>query len=274
VTETRPRSPGSVGFRARRRATVAVVVAAVVVVAGAGIAIGLLLSAGGGQLRPQPVPVDNGAARLDHPQLAQVFLAAATSDVAAVASYDYRHLDDALASGVSVSAGQYRASYRAALTGQHAADIRARHVSHDFTVQRAAIGAMAAGGAQARVLVFGTDTVRSDATGGRAQAQPAVLTATVLRRGARYLITGLASDADPGLPPGTPGLAAAVQAARSDVARRVGQVRSAGVEHADGNSVVLLVAASADQQELRYEITVVRSHGTWVLARAEALTAD
>jgi hypothetical protein len=46
------------------------------------------------------------------------------------------------------------------------------------------------------------------------------------------------------------------------------------VEHADGHAVVLLVAASADQRELRYEITVVRSHGSWVLARADALAAD
>jgi hypothetical protein len=96
----------------------------------------------------------------------------------------------------------------------------------------------------------------------------------VLRRGARYLITELATNVDPGLPPGTRGLADAVRVARTDVARRVGQVQAAGVEHADGHAVVLLIAASADQRQLRYEITVVRSRGAWVLARADALAVD
>jgi hypothetical protein len=96
----------------------------------------------------------------------------------------------------------------------------------------------------------------------------------VLRRGARYVITQLATDADPGRPPGTPGLAVAITTARSAVARRVGPVGAAGVEHATGNAVVLLVAASAQQRQLRYEITVVRHRGTWALARATALAAD
>ena len=253
---------------ARRRY---VLLAAVVVAAGAAVTIGLVTASDGARPRPNPPPPSNGAAWLAHPQLAQMYLAAATSDVAAVASYDYRHLDDALAAGWAVSGGRYRASYRAALSGQQAANIRAGHVVHDFAVQRAAIGAMTAAGTQARVLIFGTDAVRSDATAGRTQTTPVVLTATMSRHGAQCLITDLAGNADPGVPPGTAGLRAAVHAARADVARRVGPVRAAGVEHASGSEAVLLVAASHDARELRYEITVARRNGTWALARAEAL---
>jgi hypothetical protein len=237
----------------------------------AAVAIGLVVGFGGAPARPKPRPADNGAAWLAHPQLAQMYLAAATSDVVAVASYDYRHLDDALATGLAVSGGRYRASYQAALSGQQAARIRAAHVVHEFAVQRAAIGAMTAGGAQARVLIFGTDAVRSDATAGRTQTTPVVLTATMSRRGVQYLITDLASNADPGLPPGTAGLSAVVHAARVDVARRVGPVQAAGVEHASGSEAVLLVAADRNGRQLRYEITMVLRRGTWGLARADLL---
>jgi hypothetical protein len=179
----------------------------------------LALTSGGGggaahSASPNAIPSPSGA-NLAFPSEATSFLGSAAADIAAVTTYDYRHLDDALNAGLAVTTGRYRDQYRLALTGDLARTATAEHVVHTFEVLDLGIGAMT--GAQAKVLVFGRERITDDTTGPDGQATPITLTATIKHMGSRYLISDLAQDVDPGLPPGGPGLSVAVHVARAEV---------------------------------------------------------
>lgn len=249
-----------------RRAVLAI--GGIAVAAAAAIAAVLVTS---GSSRPAPAPAapaDVGVARFAKPQLVQTYLAAATSDIAAVTSYDYRRLDDALASGLAVSTGAYAQRYRSALSGAAAAHLESTHAVSDFTLQYAGIGEMAADGSHAAVLVFGVQVQRDDS--GR-HANPVALTATIERDGDRYPISALAADTNAGIPPGTAGLAAAAEAARSGVAARVGPVLAVAVQAAGGRTATIMVVASHGRRVLRYVITVGDSGGRWAVAGSTAV---
>lgn len=155
-----------------------------------------------------------GVARIEQPDRATAYLAASVPNIAAVTSYDYRRLDDALSAGLSVTTGAYQRSYRQALTGQLRSTALKEHVVQTFEQLRIGIGAIADRGATATVLVFGTE--RRTSTAG-SSAEDVTLSATIAHRGSRYLISDLVQDANAGLPPGSPGLRAAAEAGRSEV---------------------------------------------------------
>jgi hypothetical protein len=165
---------------------------------------------------PKPTPTVSGA-RLAQPDLATSFIAGAASDIAAVTTYDYRSLDDALAAGSAVTTGAYRRAYRAALTGDLAATARQNHVVHTFETLELGVGEMNAAGTQAKVLVFGRERVTDDSTRGDSRVTPSTLCATIQRAGNRYLISNLVENANAGLPPGGPDLRVAAEAGRSEV---------------------------------------------------------
>jgi hypothetical protein len=166
--------------------------------------------------QPSATATVNGASLRD-PTLAITFLGSASSDIAAVTTYDYRHLDDALSAGLAVTTGTYRTQYQLALTGELARTATEEHVVHTFEVLDVGIGAMSPDGSQAKVLVFGRERIISDRTGPDGDVTPITLCATIKRLGSRYLISDLTQDTDPGLPPGGPDLLAAVSAARTEV---------------------------------------------------------
>ena len=99
-------------------------------------------------------------------------------------SYDYRHLDDALSVGLSVTTGAYRTAYQQALTGPVADDARQHHVVQSFQELAAGIGEIDASGTQAKVLVFGLQTRTDDTTSGPHRTV-VTLTATIQRSGTR-----------------------------------------------------------------------------------------
>lgn len=162
--------------------------------------------------------VDQTAATLTDQTAANAFVAGATSDIAAVTSYDYRSLDSALFAGSSVATGEFLRSFRTALTGPLGTQARTLHRVQSFEQAAAGIGRMSADGRIADVLVFGTQTVTDDNTGQQPRSTPVTLVATVLHRGDRYLISKLSSGGNPGLPPGTRALNRAAEAARETVA--------------------------------------------------------
>jgi hypothetical protein len=171
-------------------------------------------------------PEVSGATLLD-PDLALSFLAAASADLAAVTSYDYRHLDDALSAGLSVTTGAYRDAYRAALTGPVADDAREHHVVQSFRQLAAGIGAITPDGARATVLVFGLQTRSDDSTPGKPSSAVVTLTATIEHDGDSYLISSLdTAGTNPGLPPGSPDLTYAAEAARAEVVDTLSYSRS------------------------------------------------
>jgi hypothetical protein len=220
-------------------------------------------------------------ATLVNPGLAQSFLAAASSDLAAVTSYDYRHLDDALSVGLSVTTGAYRDAYRAALTGPVAAEAREQHAVQTFRQLAAGIGEIDPDGRHAKVLVFGLQTRREDSTHGKPSSALVTLTATIERDGDAYLISGLdTSGANAGLPPGSADLTYAAEAGREEVARSLhGAVTALAVRSAEGSRVELLVAATGYQVagdgtrtaigHGRYEVSVALVDGRW---RTTAIT--
>ncbi len=172
--------------------------------------------AGAGSPTPSPTPTVPGA-RLAQPDLASAFLAGAASDIAAVTTYDYRSLDDALVSGSAVTTGTYRKAYRAALTGALAQSAVTNHAVHTFGVLALGIGEMNASGTQAKVLVFGEERVTDDSTGAVPATSSVTLCATIVRRADQYLISELVEGSNAGLPPGGPDLRVAAEAGRAEV---------------------------------------------------------
>jgi hypothetical protein len=214
----RHRVPAKSRGRLARRAAVAGV--ALCIVGGAAAAVVLELDAGGARESPpaarrtSSAPAVPGASLAD-PAAATAFLAGAASDVAAVTSYDYRALDDALNAGLAVTTGSYRSAFRAALTGQLADTARRTHAVHTFQTLALGIGEMSTHTAQ--VLVFGEQTVTDRNTGPSGVSTPVTLRATMVRTGDRYLISDLVEGANAGLPPGGPDLPVAAEAGRVEV---------------------------------------------------------
>jgi hypothetical protein len=166
--------------------------------------------------RPTPTPTIAGAA-LAQPDVATSFIAGAASDIAAVTSYDYRSLDDALQAGSAVTTGAYRRAYRAALTGTLAETALRDHVVHTFETLELGVGTMNPAGTEAKILVFGRERVTDASTTGDSQVTPVTLCATVQRTGNRYLVSDLVQNASAGLPPGGRDLPVAAEAGRSEV---------------------------------------------------------
>jgi hypothetical protein len=185
------------------------------------VAVVLAVTSGGGAGHKPPAtatktPAATGA-NLADPGRAVTFLGAAASDVAAVTTYDYRKLDDALNAGLPVTVGAYREAYRTALTGDLARTATAEHVVHTFELLDIGIGQMNASGTVAKVLVFGRQRINDDRTGPNTQVSPITLTVTIRRDGSRYRISDLVEGMDAGLPPGGPDLAVAAAAGRDEV---------------------------------------------------------
>jgi hypothetical protein len=206
--------------RARRRQRTRIVAQLVAVLAVlAGVLTLVLVRTGGTsptKRTESPGAAVSGASLAD-PQTANGFLGAAASDIAAVTTYDYRHLDDALNAGLTVTTGAYRAAYRAALTGDLARTAAAEHVVHTFEVLDIGIGEISANGSAAKVLVFGRQRVTDDQTGSHTRVSPITLCATIQHHGNRYLISKLVEGANAGLPPGGAQLPVAADAARTEV---------------------------------------------------------
>lgn len=173
------------------------------------------------QREPSPRATSNTSARganFADPELVSAFLGGAASDIAAVTTYDYRTLPDALNAGLAVTTGAYRAAYRAALTGDVGRTAIAQHAVHTFEMLNIGIGEMNAAGTRAKVLVFGRQSVTDDLTNGQTQTSPVTLCATIRRDGDLFRISDLVEGANAGLPPGGPDLRVAAEAGRSEVA--------------------------------------------------------
>jgi len=166
-----------------------------------------------------------GAVLLDADGLT-AFLAAATADVGAVTTYDYRRLDDALQAGLDATTGAYRTAFQAAMSGAAAATTKADQVVHEFQVLDLGIGAVNAARTQAKVLIFGRQ-LSSDRTHPQPQASMVTLCATIVRQGTdRYLISALVQDGDAGAPVGSPELGRAVEAGRAEVVNALTYTRA------------------------------------------------
>jgi len=237
-------------------------------------------SGGGGPAHsssPAPRPSASGA-NLQYPLAATAFLGSAASDLAAITTYDYRHLDDALSAGLAVTTGKYHEQYQLALTGDLARTATAEHVVHTFEVLDVGIGAMTPNGAQAKVLVFGRERVTDDTTGPDGRVTPITLTATINRIGNRYLVSALAQSVDPGLPPGGPDLVVAVDAARTEVVNTLSYRRSdfpGDLQHAlDGATSPLREQLQSDAPNVRDAMIAGKYDTTGTVTATAVVRAD
>lgn len=245
----------------------------VAVVAGAGSLVAALTGSGDAAPGTSSSSSAVAGARLDDADAANAFLAAASSDVVAVTTYDYRRLDDARTTGLSVTTGAYRKAYQQAFAGSLASAAQSDQVVHDFEVLDTGIGSMRGGGRQAKVLVFGRQTV-TDRQHPKGQSSIVTLCATMQRVGSRYLIADLSTDADPGAPPGNSALTAAISAGRTTAQQRLGAVTALAVKSVASNAVTLLVAAESRSARGgtstgRYALTVVESNGRWAASQLQ-----
>ena len=238
-----------------------------------------LTSGGGGNAAHSAAPRPTGtatAANLEFPVAATAFLGSAASDIAAVTTYDYRRLDDALNAGLAVTTGTYREQYRLALTGDLARTATAEHVVHTFEVLDVGLGAMTT--TQARVLVFGQERVTDDTTGPSGRVTPITLTATIKHIGNRYLISDLVQDGDPGLPPGGPDLAVAVDAARTEVVNTLSYRRSDfpdDLQHAlDGATSPLREQLQSSAPDVRAAMTAGNYDMSGTVSETAVVRAD
>lgn len=158
-----------------------------------------------------------GDAELTDASDVQTLLAAATSAIQTVDSYDYRHLAADRTAGDKVTSEQFRPRYDVAMQ-QLARSAAAAHTVQQAVVQK--IGVTALDGNQAGVLALGRLDIstRTDPAGSSVALTAGV---TLQRAGAGWLITGMTDLADQGefsaTPPGNAALLAAVTAAGHEV---------------------------------------------------------
>ncbi|GAB2468199.1 hypothetical protein [Jatrophihabitans fulvus] len=197
----------------RRRLRLGLLAAAALLVVAIGVLVTIVIvqRAGDGD-----APSGAEVAEVRNPQGAAQFVRDGAKAVDAISTYDYRNLPAALLRGLAVTTGDYRDSFRTAITGTLARNARSGKLTQTFTVVRAGLGAVSDDGTTAKVLVFGTETLKS-AKSGNTRTTPSTVTATVVRQNGVVRIAELALGANAGVPPGTPGLAAAAEAARSQL---------------------------------------------------------
>jgi hypothetical protein len=216
--------------RRRTRSRRAFLAAAIAAAVAAGVATLVVVRAGGGSAAPTPAPSTpasaGSGAQLAQPDAATAYLAGAVSDIAAVTSYDYRTLDEALSNGLAVTTGAYRDAYRIAMTGELATSARRNHTVQTFDVLRVGIGSMTADGNEAKVLVFGEEHVTGDTAPATPGAVPVTLCATIRRDGSSYLIGDLVEGANAGLPQGSTEPAVAAESGRQEVVNLLSYRRS------------------------------------------------
>ena len=153
-----------------------------------------------------------------------VLLSAATADITAANSYDYRHLGHALAAGLAASSGAYQDRYRHALTTVIAPAARRLHAAQQATVSSAGVENLDPGARTATVLAAGTLHITADNTGPGGRTDPFQVEATMTQTAGKWLISNLTPITDgatgtaPADPPGSPALTEAQLAGDQEVA--------------------------------------------------------
>lgn len=151
-------------------------------------------------------------------------LSAATADITATNSYDYRHLGHALAAGLAASSGPYQDRYRHALTTVIAPAAGRLHAAQQATVSSAGVENLDSGAHTATVFAAGTLHITADNTGPGGRTDPFQVEVTMTQTAGKWLIsnltpiTGGATGTAPADPPGSPALTEAKLAGDQEVA--------------------------------------------------------
>jgi Mce-associated membrane protein len=165
-------------------------------------------------------PTDPGQAVFTSPDVVTAVLTAAKAGVEEIDSYDYRHLDDAIQSGLSVTTGAFQTSYRAAMTGAVAGEAPTSQTVQRCIVQKLGITSISSNGQRASTLVFGELQTSDTSTGTTPHTTAITLGVTLDQVAGTWLISAV-SDFSTGSgkaqPPGTGALVAASLAGAQEV---------------------------------------------------------
>lgn len=172
-------------------------------------------------------PAAPSAVLTNPPQVAAI-VTAATADVTAIASYDYRRLAADRARGAAATTGLFRTTYESAMLTTVQRSAVAEHTVQTFRAQDAGICALSADNTQASAIVFGLETVTSGVAAQRAPVvSPLVVGVTLQSVGGRWLVSVLQQGLGPvASPPGSPQLIAAAVAGRAEVQRLLSYSRA------------------------------------------------
>lgn len=223
-----------------------------------------------------------GAAGFTDPAAAAAAMTAARSAVQVVDSYDYRSLDDALASAVAVSTGPFRARVQDSFAGSlrsAATQLRTVQVCHVLAV---GLRGMNEDGTAADLLVFAALAVTDTRSPAEPRSSPLTLSVSMSRIGDEWLLsemTDLSAAPAPDAPaPGSAGLAAAVQTAAQGAVDLLSFRRESFDSDfrraLDGLTDELAAQQRANEQEIRTAMTNGRFDLTAQSLAAAAEQAD
>ena len=170
-----PADEPATGVRPRVRARVLTLAAAVLV-------LGLLIA---GALAWRQVLTRPGAG-----EDRAAALSAAKTAVTAVMSYDYRHLDEDIATTTRYISGNFRAQYLTAMNDEVKPRAPAEKTVVTGQVLHAAVESVDGAGTQAAVLVFGQQSV-TNAANSSPTLSPTQLRAVMSHVGGRWLLVSL-----------------------------------------------------------------------------------
>ena len=163
---------------------------------------------------PAATTGDGLGAVFSDPVTVALVQAAARSDVQTIDSYDYRHLDGALAAGSAVSTGTFRDTYQHAISTSVRDAATAAHTVQSCTVQRVGVVSVQSPTA-VQVLVFARLDVTDVESPTAPRSRAVTLGATLQLAGGAWLISDMSDVAAAAptalVPPGSPDLVAATQ---------------------------------------------------------------
>ncbi len=165
---------------------------------------------------------------LSNPSRAAAVVTAATADVTAIASYDYRHLAADRASGAAATTGLFRTSYQNSMLTTVQRSAIAKRTVQTFLAQDAGICALSPDNTIASALVFGLEAVTSGVAAKRVPVvSPLVVGVTLQLVGGHWLVSVLQQGLGPVVsPPGSPQLIAAAVAGLVEVQRLLSYLRA------------------------------------------------
>jgi hypothetical protein len=165
---------------------------------------------------PTVAPKACAGACFTDPSQVSTILAAAQADTARVNSYDYRTLDQDRAAGLAVTTGEFRRSYRSAMSTvvSQAAKV---HATQTAQSNQAGVQAISNAGTRATVIVVG-QLVQANTSSGSPRTTPFTASVTLDLIGQHWLISSLHIGGDGADTTSLPGSSALKQAAAAGAA--------------------------------------------------------
>ena len=118
-------------------------------------------------------------------------LSAAKGCTAALASYDYRHLDQSTQAGLDCATGTFKTQYGTSMKNVVGKIAPQQQAVVTFQVAKAGVESSTADGKQMVVLVYGQQSVTNKSTGSTPRLDVLSARVTLTKVGGKWLVSGL-----------------------------------------------------------------------------------